>query len=133
MTKCSKQAIILICISVIHLTTGFIPPSPSSALHSLSETTDLVYPSSSELKASNRRREVFGNLRRAIFAGGFATIFKGDKAFAEETTSTTGRIVEFQVNNLDGEADRTGTFKIQLRPEWAPTGVARFEVSIPQH
>lgn len=36
-----------------------------------------------------------------------------------------GKIVEMTVNNLDGGA--SGTIKIQLRPDWAPKGVARFE------
>ena len=44
------------------------------------------------------------------------------------TTSTTpGRIVELQVANLQGNADQTGTIRIQLEPTWAPRGVERFE------
>ena len=47
-------------------------------------------------------------------------------ARAEDDVS--GRIVTFQVSNLGGEEGKTGTFKIQMAPAWAPRGVARFEV-----
>ena len=42
-----------------------------------------------------------------------------------------GRIVEMEVSNLDGEEGKTGIVRIQLRADWAPLGVARFEVSTP--
>jgi hypothetical protein len=44
------------------------------------------------------------------------------------TAQPTGRIVEFTVQNLDGEIGKNGVVKIQLEPTWAPKGVKRFEV-----
>lgn len=38
-----------------------------------------------------------------------------------------GRMIEFTVNNLDGEEGKTGTFTVQTRPDWAPIGAERFE------
>lgn len=45
-------------------------------------------------------------------------------AFADDA-SAPGNIVEIEVKNLDGGA--AGTIKIQMKPDWAPRGVARFE------
>lgn len=45
-------------------------------------------------------------------------------AFAEDT-SAPGKIVEIEVKNLDDGS--AGTIKIQMKPDWAPRGVARFE------
>jgi len=42
-----------------------------------------------------------------------------------EDVSEPGKIVEIEVKNLDGGSG--GTIKIQMKPDWAPRGVARFE------
>jgi hypothetical protein len=85
--------------------------------------------SSTELHAS-KRREVFGKLKRVLFAGSIATAFKSrEPAFAEDATPSpvTGKVVVMEIGNVDGEEGKTGTVKIQLHPEWAPKGVQRFE------
>lgn len=78
------------------------------------------------------RRGVLGKLRGAVVGAITLTSFRQgpSAASAEETpvATTDGRIVELQVANLDGVEGKTGTVKIQLRPEWAPRGVKRFEV-----
>lgn len=62
--------------------------------------------------------------RREVLGVGFTAAVVGSQpVIAEE-----GSIVELQVANLDGVEGRTGTIKIQLRPDWAPRGVQRFEV-----
>lgn len=51
-------------------------------------------------------------------------------AHAEDGVSSapTGPVVEFVLDNIDGEEGKSGTVKIQLYPEWAPRGVDRFVV-----
>lgn len=81
-----------------------------------------------QAERESRRRDLFNGVRRIFLgAGAVATLNKESvrPAFAEETT---GKIIEMEIANIEGEAGKTGTIKIQLRPEWAPRGVARFEV-----
>lgn len=135
----SINKLLLVCLSATQLsfllggTDAFVVPSsqPSQAIKIIASAHH--HPESgTELAAFSRRREVFSNLRKAVFAGGVASIFRKEPAFAEETSAaaSTGRIVTFEIGNVDGDEGKTGTVKIQMRPEWAPRGVARFEVSM---
>ena len=85
--------------------------------------------STTRLDAASRRG-VLGKLRGAFVGIATMTAFRQPEvASAEETPSAiNGRIVELQVANLNGMEGQTGTIKIQMRPEWAPRGVKRFEV-----
>ena len=47
-------------------------------------------------------------------------------AVAEEQVE--GRLIQFDVANLDGVEGNTGSFTIQLHPSWALRGSERFEV-----
>jgi hypothetical protein len=86
--------------------------------------------STTALHASPQRREFFSSLKRVVIsAGAVAGWGQSVKIALADESPTTGRIVEVTVANINGELGKTGTFKIQLRPEWAPRGVARFEVS----
>jgi hypothetical protein len=71
-----------------------------------------------------------GNIKRAVVGAATLAVFRqGPKvAFADDSVATTGRIVELTFANLEGIEGNTGTVKLQLRPEWAPRGVKRFEV-----
>ena len=82
------------------------------------------------ISKTTTRRGVLGTIRRAVVGAATLAVFRqGPKvAVADETAPTKGKIVEFSVANLGGVAGETGTFKIQLRPEWAPRGAQRFEV-----
>jgi peptidyl-prolyl cis-trans isomerase A (cyclophilin A) len=101
--------------------TGF-----SSPPHRLSRTASSF---STVLGMNKPRRSVLGWIRKAVLTtAGVSTVSKtlsSPEAFADETNA--GKIVEFTLNNLDGEIGKVGTVKIQLQPDWAPKGVARFE------
>lgn len=87
-------------------------------------------PNSNNNGNNNKRREVFKTLRRSVVAAATLSAFrKPALAVADLNVDapTAGRIVEMTVSNLDGNPDKTGTIKIQMRPEWAPRGVKRFE------
>jgi hypothetical protein len=56
----------------------------------------------------------------------------GDATADSALEPAPGKVVEFQLASLSGNPDDTGTVKIQLYPEWAPKGVARFEVRTEQ-
>lgn len=72
-----------------------------------------------ESDADLSRRDV--GSRIAVLASAFATTFTSTDAFAEEE----GRLIKFEVENLDG--GNSGTFTVRTRPDWAPKGVQRFE------
>ena len=72
-----------------------------------------------ESDADLSRRDV--GSRIAVLASAFATTFTSTDAFAEEE----GRLIKFEVENLDGGS--SGTFTVRTRPDWAPRGVERFE------
>eukprot|EP00535_Pseudo-nitzschia_heimii_P000303 CAMPEP_0197186660 /NCGR_PEP_ID=MMETSP1423-20130617/14358_1 /TAXON_ID=476441 /ORGANISM="Pseudo-nitzschia heimii, Strain UNC1101" /LENGTH=286 /DNA_ID=CAMNT_0042638045 /DNA_START=122 /DNA_END=982 /DNA_ORIENTATION=+ len=59
-------------------------------------------------------------LASGIGGGASRPVFAADDAAGEP-----GNIVEIEVKNLDGGS--AGTIKIQMKPDWAPRGVARFE------
>lgn len=81
-----------------------------------------------------KRRDVVGTwLRKAFVVGlGYKTVStaSASPAIAAVDDAVNGRIVSFQVQNLNGVEGQTGTIKIQLAPSWAPRGVARFEVRL---
>ena len=80
-------------------------------------------------KKGSRRRDFFYSVKR-IFLG-TATVGAWEQSIppAQADEPTSGRIVEMQIANIDGQEGAMGTIRIQLHPEWAPRGVQRFEVS----
>jgi len=76
---------------------------------------------------SDQERRGFLSSVKKLFGASVLVSGIGGKAlpaFAEDT-SAPGKIVEIEVKNLDGGS--AGTIKIQMKPDWAPRGVARFE------
>ena len=73
------------------------------------------------------RRGLGGKLGESatVIAAGVLGIASEQKAaYAEEEE---GRLIEFMVENLGGEAGQTGRVVIRTKPSWAPNGVTRFE------
>lgn len=74
------------------------------------------------------RRDAAYKMVATAAAAAAATISAPSAALAEEEGG--GRLVEFTVNNLDGEEGSTGSFVIRTRPDWAPIGAERFETLV---
>lgn len=123
--------IVLNVAVLLFVTTGnaFSPVSISSNHVASSHATV-----STELHAMKRRDVAFNFFKKVAIAGG-ALITSRSTTFLDpedmvamaESDTVEGRIVEFTINNLEGVEGNTGTFKLKLRPDWAPRGVNRFE------
>jgi peptidyl-prolyl cis-trans isomerase A (cyclophilin A) len=102
---------------------------PTHHVTATASSTSLHATATKSSATQQPRRKVLRNIRRTVVGAATLAAFRqGPKmAVADDTVPTTGRIVEMEVSNLDGIPGKTGVVKIQLRPEWAPTGVKRFE------
>ena len=108
---------VLLALALVPLTEGFAPPNNANSSPR----------PSTRLEMATKRRETFGWFRRAVLGGiGLSTYQKVQPVQAEEDG---GKVITFTVDNLDGIEGKTGQFKIQMQPSWAPRGVERFEVS----
>jgi len=96
-----------------------LTPTSSASITFSTTTTSL------NAEKTSRRREFFRGVRRLVFGAAVATTLPMPTLAADDATAEAGRIIEFQIANLDG-VDGTGTVKIQMRPDWAPRGVQRF-------
>lgn len=113
---------------LLFLCLGLLQLSSTNAFATTASASRATSTSSTELSAA-KRREVFKGVRRVLFAGAlFQSAFQREAALAEQAPPQ-GRIVEFELAGLIGEQS-TGKVQIQLREDWAPRGVARFEVRL---
>jgi cyclophilin family peptidyl-prolyl cis-trans isomerase len=105
---------------------GFVvsPSSRGNQMLLLHQTEHPHSSSSTSLNAFTPRRGVLQWIKRIAFTGAAVSSVPSLPVLAEEAG---GSIIEFEVSNLDGVEGKTGTFKIQMYPEWAPKGVERFE------
>jgi len=69
------------------------------------------------------RRELQQRLTSAVLTTATTSLI-AEEALADEEE---GRLIEFQVSNLEGVEGNTGSFVVRTRPSWAPKGVQRFE------
>jgi peptidyl-prolyl cis-trans isomerase A (cyclophilin A) len=107
--------------------------TPTSA----STTTLLLAQESPDEQASPRRRNIFSWMRRVLVAGVASTSLSNAGSVTGAAGAATGeelglqpvpgKTVELQLQNLAGNAEQSGKVRIELYPEWAPKGVARFE------
>jgi len=99
----------------------------SSAARSASQTP--LFASTSDDADANdtlsRRDATFKIATTTAAMAGVTSLFSPSNAYAEEEGG--GKLLEFTVNNLDGEEGKTGSFVVRTRPDWAPIGAERFE------
>ena len=114
-------------------TNGFL--APTTPINSRYGQRSAPERFSTELAAalpSSPRRTVLTWIRRVFVTVGVSAAIPSNPipAHAEDDVSSapTGPVVEFVLDNIDGEEGKSGTVKIQLYPEWAPRGVDRFVV-----
>ncbi len=80
------------------------------------------------LHAARSRRNIFRN----IFTATLAAFVRNAPAVADDSIAAPpqgANVILFEIQNLEGVEGNSGQFKIQMRPDWAPRGVQRFEVS----
>lgn len=95
--------------------------------HSRSTTVLLAYRDDD----SSKRRDFLNAIKRVFIGTGGAAVLNQDSvraAFADDAPAS-GKVVEITIANLNGDPGKMGKIQIALRPDWAPRGVARFEVN----
>ena len=115
--------ITLLAIQGIHQTFAFTTGGIPRALV-VKTTTQFASTTTTSDDELTRRDATFKMIAAATTVAVTGSISSPSQANAEEGG---GRMIEFTVNNLDGEEGKTGTFTVQTRPDWAPLGAERFE------
>lgn len=77
-----------------------------------------------ENRVASSRRETIIKTSSAIITS-LVGILSAEPALADDAQPQQGRLIEFIVENLNGEPGNSGRFVIKTNPEWAPNGVRR--------
>lgn len=129
---CSTPITLLIYLQKVNMKTTFI--TASYLLYWLANANAFCLDSPTRPVTSTalfaERRTVLGNIRAGIVSVATFAAFRQrvEPAYADEIVQTDGRVIELQIANLDGVEGSTGVVKIELKKDWAPRGVKRFEV-----
>jgi peptidyl-prolyl cis-trans isomerase A (cyclophilin A) len=123
--------------TAVHKTSlGFTSTSTYTPITASTTTTLFAQesPPDQEDQTSPRRRNIFSWVRRLLVAGVASTTLSKTGSFAGAADAeelglkpVPGKTVELQLQNLAGNTESSGKVRIELYPEWAPKGVARFE------
>ena len=86
--------------------------------------------SSTVLSLANEEQSEFVQSRRQSIIKTTSAIISSSVAFLNSKAAVAddeqqGRLIEFIVENLNGEAGNSGRFVIKTHPDWAPNGVKR--------
>lgn len=102
---------------------AFVSPTASN---NLARTSLHLYERSTQADEENVIVSRRGALSKVALTSA-AAMLSSDKVLAD---GEEGRLIDFTVENLDGEPGKTGTFTVKTRPDWAPIGAERFETLV---
>lgn len=103
----------LLCLSV----NAFVAPLAGNQVRSINKLRAVSDDS------ETTRRNYFTEVVSTVSA---ASLLTSTVVNADESTEE-GKLIEFEVTNLDGVEGNSGKFVIRTKPSWAPIGVDRFE------
>lgn len=116
---------------------AFLVGTPSQTLkHSMSSLEMMMMSSSSSSTSTNEENDAFVSTRRESIIKASSAIlttasimFNSESALADDNDSVQkqdgGRLIEFIVENLNGQPGNSGRIVIKTHPDWAPNGVKR--------
>lgn len=121
---------LLLTLSFLSDCDGFSVSSPNNGVNAAvvrcveKKTGSFLSARNGGVAEDDERLSRRGAMERAAALTMTSVVATGGVANAEEEE---GKLIEFQVANLDGEEGKTGKIVIRTKPSWAPKGVAQFE------